>query len=162
MEALTPLLQDLQGAWLPTALRLSDTAYPLVNAAHIIGIALLFGAIVPLDLRLLGFWRSAPLSALARVLLPVAMTGLALALATGALLFSVDAVKYAGMGVFQLKLALILLAGANALALRGSTWGDRYDGARDAIPARLKLAGLVSMLLWVSVILSGRMIAYFA
>lgn len=58
----------LEATDLATTLRGSVWAYPLVNAAHILGVALLVGATVPLDLRLLGAWRSLPLGPLWRVL----------------------------------------------------------------------------------------------
>ena len=56
-------------------LRNSRWTYATVNASHIVGIALLFGAIVPLDLRLMGCWRSVPIQTLARILVPVAAAG---------------------------------------------------------------------------------------
>jgi len=72
-------------------LRASRWGYAAVSGAHILGIALLVGAILPLNLRLLGFWRSIPRANLLRVLVPVAATGLVLAVFTGPLLFSVGA-----------------------------------------------------------------------
>ena len=72
-------------------LRNSRWTYAAVNASHIVGIALLFGAIVPLDLRLMGCWRSVPIRTLARILVPVAACGLVLAIAAGLLLFSIRA-----------------------------------------------------------------------
>lgn len=164
MEALTAALQALQDAALPAALRRSDLAYPFVNGTHITGLALLFGAIVPLDLRLMGFWRSVPLSALARVLVPVAIFGLVTALVTGAFMFSSQAVKYSGMGIFQLKLALVAAATMNALFLhRTAAWG----AARAAAPAgriypRLAVSGALSVILWLGALLCGRFIAYYA
>ena len=163
MEAIFSALEALQGAGLPTALRLSDFAYPLVNAAHIMGLALLFGTIVALDLRLMGFWRSVPLEPLARILLPVAIGGLTTAILTGALLFSVHAVKYAGIGVFQLKLALIAAALLNVLLLhRSAAWISATGQPGGALPIRLRAAALLSISLWGAVILCGRLIAYLA
>jgi hypothetical protein len=105
------------------ALRRGRWSYAAVNGVHMVGIALLFGAIVPLDLRLIGFWRSVRIATLVRVLTPVAVTGVVLAIAAGLLLFSVRAVQYAGTIVFQIKLALILCAFANAvLARRAVEW----------------------------------------
>lgn len=165
IEDIWPALEALQKAELPTALRQSNLAYPAVNAAHIGGLALLFGSIVPLDLRLLGFWRSVPVADLARVLLPTAIAGLILAIVTGALLFSVHAVKYAAMPVFQLKLLLIAAAGVNALALRGAVSWSNALGKRSGpgiLAGRIRLAGLISIALWMGVIFCGRMIAYYA
>ena len=59
--------------------------YPVVNLIHILGVATLFGAVVILDLRLLGVWRRAPLPAITTVAAPVAMAGFGLAAASGAL-----------------------------------------------------------------------------
>ena len=90
-----------------TALRMSRWLYAGVNTAHVLGIALLVGAILPLDLRLLGFWPGVPRDYLVRVLVPVAATGLALALAAGALLFATRAPEYAALTVFRVKLGLV-------------------------------------------------------
>jgi hypothetical protein len=81
-------------------LRFSRWGYAAVNTTHVLGIALLVGAILPLDLRLLGFWRSVGLESLARVLVPVAATGLCLAIATGAFLFIMRADEYAAINLF--------------------------------------------------------------
>lgn len=158
LEALTAL----QNAEPVAALRASRWVYPLVNSAHITGLALLFGAILPLDLRLLGVWRAVPLAQLARVLVPVAMTGLALAATTGFLLFSVSAAKYAATPLFLVKLALIAAAVANALLLRRSAdWTLARIPEVTAEPTgRLKTAGLLSLGLWLAVILCGRFLAY--
>lgn len=158
MEQLFSALAALQSSAIPTSLRLSYYGYPLVNAAHIVGIALLFGGIVPLDLRLLGFWRSVPADTLARILVPIAITGLILAAATGSLLFSVAAVRYAGLGVFQLKMLLVLAATANALLLtRVAGWHE--DGPAHMRP-RVRFAAGLSIALWLAVIMCGRIIAY--
>ncbi|MDP9423753.1 MAG: hypothetical protein M3Q19_13145 [Pseudomonadota bacterium] len=136
-------------------LRESYLVYPLVNTVHIVGIALLFGAIVPLDLRLAGWRReAASLDGLSRLLLPVAIFGFLLAAAAGLLLFATDARAYAASPLFQAKLLLIALALANALALRRVDW-------RSAGPSmRVAFAGAASVTLWLGVILLGRLIGY--
>ena len=159
-DALTAL-QNLEAV---AALRASRWVYPLVNAAHITGLALLFGAILPLDLRLLGAWREVPLHHLARVLVPAALAGLALAAASGLLLFSVSAAKYAAMPLFLLKLGLIAAALANALMLRRSAdWTlAQIPEVRSDLTFRLKFSALLSLALWIFVILCGRFLAYLA
>ena len=102
---LADVLGALQDAALVGALRRSHWVYPLVNAGHIVGLALLFGAIVPLDLRLIGLLAEGPgrrhgAHAAAGRDHRAGAGGL-----TGALLFSVSAVKYAGLTLFQIKLA---------------------------------------------------------
>lgn len=137
-------------------LRLSSWAYPTVNTAHIVGLALLFGAIVPLDLRLTG-WRgnSATLATLAELLLPLAVLGFVLAAVSGAMLFTADARAYAASPFFQAKLVLIAFALGNAWLLRRVDW--RSPGLSNR---RLAVAGLFSMLAWLGVITLGRWIAY--
>ena len=75
----------LEGSAAAGLLRGSVWAYPLINAGHILGVALLVGAIVPLDLRLFGMWRSVPPEPLWRVLRPAAGFGLGLAMVCGSL-----------------------------------------------------------------------------
>jgi hypothetical protein len=155
----TPLALSALLAWLaetPLAdwVRLSRWGYALVNALHVLGIALLVGAIAALDLRLLGWHRRLALTALARLLQPVAIAGLLLALATGGLLFLADPQGYAALPLFWLKLTLIALAIGNALAL------NLGPGLAGASPRRLRLAGALSLGLWLAVLMSGRFLAF--
>ena len=151
-------LQDLP---LVAGLRASRWSYAAVNASHIVGIALLFGTIVPLDLRLMGCWRSVSIRALARILVPVAAAGLLLAIAAGALLFSIRAVQYAGTGLFQIKMALIFCGIGNALLLRKATqWEAAVETIGATPPLRLRAAGGLSIVLWLSVIVCGRMLGF--
>jgi hypothetical protein len=158
---LTEAASALQNTGVATALRQSFWVYPIVNAGHIVGLALLFGAIVPLDLRLLGVWGQVPLVAMNRILLPVATTGLVLAVPTGALLFSVRASEYVVMPLFWLKFSLIAAAIANALLLRlSSAWTVHEQSELTGTMPRLQLAGVLSIGLWLAVIIAGRMIGY--
>lgn len=157
-DALTAL-QNLEPV---AALRASRWVYPLVNTAHIVGLALLFGGILPLDLRILGVWRGVPLYQLARVLQPVALAGLLLAAATGLMLFSVSASKYAATPIFLVKLMLITAALVNAVLLRRHPdWALARIPALEAEPGpRLVAAAAFSVVLWLGVIFCGRFIAY--
>ena len=138
------------------ALRESTFAFPLVNALHIIGIALLFGAIVSLDLRLIGCRREAgPADALAKLLQPVAIGGLLLAIPAGLLMFATDARAYAASSLFQAKIVLIALAIGNALWLRASVRRGRVPQRQTAF------AGVASILLWLGAIVLGRLVGYF-
>ena len=151
----------LQDTGLATALRQSFWVYPLVNAGHIVGLALLFGAIVPLDLRLLGLWPKVPLAAMSRILLPVAIAGLLLAVPTGILLFSVRATEYAATPLLWLKFGFIAGAIANALLLRLSlAWTVHEQSGLAGTTPRLQLAGALSIGLWLAAIVAGRMIGY--
>ncbi len=146
----------MQQSAVAQALRFSRWGYAAVNTAHILGIALLVGAILPLDLRLLGFWPRADRRELMRVLVPVAATGLALAILAGLLLFSVRATEYAFLAVFRIKLALIAVGASGALLLH---WNHGFT-LQTASPARLRIAGLMSMTSWLGALIAGRMIAF--
>jgi hypothetical protein len=149
-------LEALEQAGPIAALRESWLAYPLVNALHIIGIALLFGAIVALDLRLLGWRREAgPADGIARLLLPVAIAGLAIAIPAGLLLFATDARAYVAAPLFQAKMLVVALAIGNALWLRArERRGPRPE--QKAVPA-----AAASILLWLGAIVLGRLVGYF-
>jgi hypothetical protein len=157
MESLVALQE-----WAPiAALRSSRWTYASVNAAHIAGLALLFGAIAPLDLRLMGWWRSVPIRALARILVSVAAAGLALAISAGFLLFATRAEEYAGKTLFLVKMTLLACGIANALLLRRAAhWGVEQAAAGAMPPPRLRIAGAISILLWLAVIVCGRMLAF--
>lgn len=150
MEALFAALEATQFA---TQLRLSRFLYPLVNAGHILGVALLVGAILPLDLRVLGLWRSVPVEPLDRVLRPMAACGLALAAATGFLLFSVSAREYWATPIFPGKMGAVALGAANAILLLGRP-------LRSVSPLRRRIAALASAGLWIAALVMGRWIGY--
>lgn len=144
----------VEGLALAEWLRFSRWGYAAVNTTHVVGIALLVGAIVPLDLRLLGLWRAVDLQPLYRILSRVAVTGLVLAIASGALLFSVRATEYALMELFLAKLALVVIGGAHALALHYGRGFPRVSRTRQ------RLAGAVSLLVWPATLVCGRFLAF--
>ena len=154
------LIWALEDSALAILLRGSFWLYPLVNAGHIVGIALLFGAIVPMDLRLIGLWRSMPIAALASVLVPMAVAGFLLVLATGPLLFIVQAQDYAAANLFLVKMALIAAALGNALLLRATDSWRRLEMLADGTTPRLRIAGFLSIAFWLGAILLGRLVGY--
>ncbi|MBK1697193.1 hypothetical protein [Rhodovibrio salinarum] len=155
-ELLATTLSAL-GEWeVAQALTQGRWSYATVSALHILGIALLVGGILPLDLRLLGFWRSVALQSLAAILTPMAVAGLLLAISTGVLLVSVRPLDYAGLPVLWAKLTLIGLGAAGALAFRLRVGRDPERASR-----RLRvLAALGSMTAWLGALACGRLIAF--
>ena len=153
MEA---LFAALEGTALAQALRGSRWGYAGVNAAHIFAIALLIGSVVPLNLRLLGLWSGISRDVVVRVLAPVAASGLALALLTGPLLFSIRAREYSGVGFLQVKLVFIAVGVLSALAL------CRAHGflLKDAPRSRLVGHAILSMVCWLGALVCGRLIAF--
>ncbi|WP_404364181.1 hypothetical protein [Marinobacter sp.] len=159
---LEDFLLALETAALPMALGGSVWAYPLVNAGHILGIALLVGGIVPLDLRLLGLWNHLPLGPFLQVLRTTAAVGLGLAVACGALLFSTAATEYASSGLFLAKMVLVACGILNA-GLAACWLDDEHFRARDSVslPFALRVFALASLCLWISVLFLGRLVGYF-
>jgi hypothetical protein len=157
-------LQWLEASALGHAMRSSGVwTYAIVNLFHIVGIALLFGAIVLLDLRLLGFWRSVKLASLSRPAVTVAGAGVALAVLTGIPMFATKATDYGDNVFLFLKFALVGLALLNVLALhRSPAW--RAQAAGQVLTAgqerRLALAAAGSLVLWFCAITCGRLAGY--
>jgi len=153
---LESLFAAIEGSALAQTLRASRWGYAAVNGAHILAIALLIGSVVPLNLRLLGVWRSISREAVVRVLAPVAASGLILALITGPLLFSVRAREYSGIEFLQLKLIFIAVGVLSTLAL------CRTHGflLKDAPRARLAGHAILSTVCWLGALVCGRLIAF--
>ena len=136
--------------------------YAVVNLIHILGVATLFGAVLILDLRLLGVWRRAPLPAIATAAAPVAMAGFALAAASGLCLLATNALEYEKNPFLLVKFAAIGLGLLNAVALR-RTAAWRAHATRNLSRSearRLALMGGVSLASWLTAVTAGRMIGY--
>jgi hypothetical protein len=157
---LDDLLAFIAQSQLARAMKSARYVYPVVNAAHILGLATLFGSILALDLRLLGAFRSIPVQPLARVLPRIAAGGLAAAVATGALLFTVEPQDYAANRAFLTKAALVLLGILHALYVHSTATWRRLSDADGAIGFSLRLSALISLTLWTAAILAGRLIAF--
>lgn len=148
------LAQALTASPLGTLMRTSSWAYPAANVAHLFGLALLAGSILAVDLRLAGLWRRIPLAPLSAALTPLAVAGLVVFALSGCAMFAADADALVRSRVFGWKLAIVALATANALVFH---WRARRGTAG---PNTMRAAALLSILLWSTAIVLGRMIAY--
>jgi hypothetical protein len=120
------------------------------------------GSVAVMDLRLLGAFAAAPPAAVVRPARAMAMLGLALMALTGFVLFAAEASHVAMNGVFQVKAVLIGLGILNALLLAGPALAKIEGiGPHAALPARARLAAVLSLAIWLSVAACGRLIAYF-
>ena len=156
---MTGFLQSLAG-W-PGAVFLQEswTAYLFVNAAHILGIGLLLGAILPLDLLLLSRRRDHDLSVLAPFLVRTAASGATLAAVTGLWMFSVRPLEYAGNPAFLFKMALLVLAFLNVALQHRS---NRFETAvcSGQLTARIRTLAAASAFLWLAILVAGRWIGF--
>ncbi len=134
--------------------------WPLLEIIHFIGLSLLMGGLLVVDLRMLGLFQHLSVAATHKVL-PIVLFGFALNLTTGILFFVGDPMRYSVNVGFQIKMLLVLLAGANALIFHSRYWlndQSRFTVALSRVDERL-VAGM-SLGLWTAVLLLGRLIPY--
>lgn len=146
-----------------TAIRESLYFYPLLHWWHILSIAVMFGSIVFLDLRLIGAgFRKRRVTEIAGPLLLWTWTGYILMAVSGGLIFLSDPVRYYESTLFRIKFLLMLLAGVNALVFHYTVYRSVATWDLEPPPARARLVGAVSMTVWVAVIATGRAVGYFS
>lgn len=135
------------------ALRTHVWAYPALEIMHIIGIALLLGNLVLLEVRIFGRGAALPVRELARLSLSLAVAGFGFAAVSGLLMFASQPEEMLGNRAFTLKMLLLFAAACNAAWFHGRGSLNRLDGL-----ARSQM--LVSTLIWFAVVACGRWIAY--
>ncbi len=170
-------LQDLPlSEWVQT----SDYGFPLLLAAHSIGLAGVVGVLVVLNLRVLGYAAGIPIAALRR-LMPVAWLGFAVNALSGILLFMANATRLVTNWAFLLKMSAVLLGGIVTWYLWRILWqrsttdrppgGDAHastDGAAERadvgavyhVTRAARVTAGISLGVWFAAILFGRVIAY--
>jgi hypothetical protein len=141
----------------------STFGFAMLDMLHIAAIAMLFGMILFLDLRLIGITsRARAVTDLSGDVLPWIWGAFAIAVITGVLMFTGQAVKYSANYAFRMKLILLGLAGINMLlfhfiAYRGvAKWNHNA-----AVPLAGKLAGAISLACWIAIVIYGRFTAYY-
>ena len=135
------------------AIQSSAWIYPLLEIIHICGIALLLGNLVLLELRVFGRGAALPVADLARLSLGIAVTGFALAAASGLVMFSTRPAELLANRAFTLKILLLFAAGCNA------AW-FHARGSLHKLDATAKMLMISSTLIWLAVLTCGRWIAY--
>lgn len=160
------MLSWLEGLPVSEWVATSDWGYPLLLAVHSMGMAIVVGLLVILDLRVLGYAKAAPIPALARMM-PLAWAGFGLNLVSGVLLFASVATRIVSNWPFLAKMAAILAGGAVSWALwrelKGDGWAqaDRQGAAAAvAVSARARALAAASIAIWLGAVVFGRLIAY--
>jgi hypothetical protein len=135
-------------------------AYPIVLSTHAVGMSIVVGTIVIVDLRILGFASKIPLSSFDRLFI-VSWIGVALNFLSGVALFTVDPVQFLYHPVFWIKIGLIIVGAVLVYLLWSEVKPDveKPDENSEA-SARTKSIALISLILWACVIVAGRLIAY--
>lgn len=134
--------------------------WALCETLHFFGLTLLIGIAGFLDLRLMGFMKSVPVST-ARALIPWAIFGFVLNVVTGVLFFLTFPARYTDNGAFWAKMLFIIIAGVNAMFFE-TRLGTRVMamGAGEDTPVTFKIVGAVSLVSWIAVLYFGRMLPY--
>ena len=150
-------LASIETSPLAVALRDSHWIHSSVAALHLTGVALLFGSIAVLDLRLLGLGRSISARRLSAHVLPWTLLGFVIIVPSGLTLFIAHASDYIASTLFAVKMSLIFAAGCNAALFHAAAAGGMAARDSDAPPPwAARAAGAASIALWVATIACGR------
>jgi hypothetical protein len=159
---LNSFAQAVHSSALAEWMRSSLKAMPVVESIHVFCVALIFGTILIIDLRMLGYpdtkrsWTRTYSE-----LVKVAWGAFAVSVVTGVMMFAPNAITYVGNTAFRLKLLTLLVIGINmaifhlVMARNVSTW-DKDARA----PLNVRLAGALSIVLWIAVIFLARWIGF--
>ena len=155
-------LEAIGGSRIGLFMAENAAAFPWVETTHVIAISTVIGVIAIVDLRLIGLASTSyAVSRLTKSLLPLTWIGFTLALLSGLLLFSSQPVTYFNNFAFRMKMVLLIAAALNMavfhlLTMRGIALWDR-----DApVPTAAKMAGLISMIIWILIVICGRWIGF--
>ena len=159
---LQPVFDALSATPLSRFVRESEWAFPAIESAHVVAIALVVGMITIVDLRLLGLASArAAYTDISAAVLPWTWGAFTLAALSGTLMFISQPGAYWENLAFRMKIGLLFFAGANVLFFHLVTCRDvsRWNHESSApLPARL--AAMLSLALWIAVVFLGRWIGF--
>ena len=152
--------QSIVGGSLNSWIQETYWLWPVMEISHFIGLSLLLGGLLVIDLRMAGHFRSFDPAAAHR-LLPLVLIGFGINLLTGILFFYGDPMRYSENIGFQIKMGLVLLAGLNAALYYWKVSAIMHDwDATTSSPPIAKFVAYASLTLWTGVLLCGRLIPY--
>jgi len=156
------LIASLEASGLATTIRNSLFLYPLIESVHVIGLTMVFGTIVIIDLRLLGIASTRrPFTAIASDVFKWTWMAFAVTATTGALMFITNASTYYQSAYFRAKMALLALSGLNMLVFELTARRSIHAWDRKAsAPASGRAVAVLSLVIWIGVIVLGRWIGF--
>ncbi len=159
---LTSFADTLQKSGISQWMQGSLKALPIIEAVHVMAIVTVFGTILLIDLRLLGLYdTNRPFTRVFGEVLHWTWVAFAVAVITGILLFIPNAPRYVVNTAFGVKMALLVCAGLNMAIFEFTTlkkvaiWDTQIPAPRAA-----RMAGALSLVLWTSVVVAGRVIGF--
>ena len=152
------LFNWLEGSALSTWVREAPTiwAFATIITLHTFGMGVLVGASAVLDLRLLGIGRTIPLAPM-RTLFNVMWAGFWLNLVTGSVLFAADASSRGTQWLFFVKLLFVAAGVVTMVLIKRHLYGGK---AEPVVSGATKRLAVLSLLVWVAAITTGRLLAY--
>lgn len=155
-------IQSIHDSGAAEWMRQSLKAMPFVEATHVLAVALVFGTILVVDLRLLGIPNTRrPFTTVSREMLRMTWIAFAVAVITGALMFAPNALTYYDNTAFRLKMLALAGAGLNMAIFELVTVRSVAGWNQDArAPTAARVAALLSLALWIAVIFLGRWIGF--
>ena len=161
-NALARFCQWLYDSEIGTGIRESIWVFPIIEGTHLLGIALSVGMLCWFDLRLMGLaLPDQPVSKVWRQVMPAALIGFVLMFVTGLFLFWAEAIRAYASVHFWIKIALLVVAGVNALTFEATAHRNMAEWDLSPVPPlRARVTGAVSLVLWTAIIITGRTMAY--
>lgn len=158
---LRDLCQRLQDLSFPTDIRESDWLFPTIETVHVLALVLVVGSILMVDLRLLGIVnRERPVRSVSAERLPVTWSAFLVAAVAGSFLFSSKAVTYYDDFPFRLKMVCLVLAGINVAWFHALTYRRVAEWDQGPPPRAARVAGAISLILWVTIVGAGRWVGF--
>lgn len=154
------LLTSLEASWLGTTVRGYAWIFPTLETVHFMGLCTLFGSLMVIDLRLLGVAKKIPMGP-AMKFVPIAIGAFLVNLLSGIGFFCSDPFNYYPNLSFRIKMLLIVLGGVNAMWFQ-FVEAPKIKSLPPGAPTTLtvKFIAALSLVLWIGVIVMGRMIPY--
>ena len=159
---ITALLKSIEASGLATRIRDAVWLFPLIESTHVVGLSLVFGTILIIDLRLLGVASTQrSFKQMASDILKWTWAAFALTALTGGLMFITNARVYYHNSFFRIKMLLLALSGINMLVfeLTAGRTIHRWDKAPSA-PRAGKAAAALSLAMWIGIIIMGRLVGF--
>jgi uncharacterized membrane protein len=155
------LIKQVEDTGVAAWVREDNFAFPMLEAVHVCAVMLVVGSICKVDLRLLGVLHGRGVTAVSREALPWTWGAFGVAAVSGSLLMTGQAGAYVANTQFQMKMALMAAAGLNMLLFHVFVWRQvgRWDQASTP-PLAARLAGGLSLALWVGVVVAGRWVGW--
>jgi hypothetical protein len=156
------LAQWLEQTQWSVELHESIWAYPIIESVHVLFLCVFLGMAIALDLRLLGLaFRSVPVKELVDRVMPYTVAGFVVMIVTGVFLFYGIPLRTYTNIFFRLKVLFLILAGLNVWYFHSGVYLKVAEWGKDLrTPAKARMAGVFSLVLWALIVVTGRMIAY--